>query len=145
MSQTWAPRLGTSALNCPRPGLAYPPREALWLEALGNLSQVRKTVPCPSEGRGVWSIPREPGASVALVPLRHIPLPGVTQPSQDPPVGTSDVTALRFHGSPGSLITWSRSVGIMAEFASPKDADTLARFKEDVVLFNVIVKPLCFH
>ena len=60
-------------------------------------------------------------------------------------MGTSDVTALRFHGSPGSLITWSRSVGIMAEFASPKDAGTFARFKEDVVLFNVIVKPLCFH
>lgn len=33
----------------------------------------------------------------------------------------------------------------MAEFASPEDADTFARFSEDVVLFNIIVKPSCFH
>lgn len=30
-------------------------------------------------------------------------------------------------------------------FASPADADTLARFNEDVVFFNIPVKPACFH
>ena len=130
-------RLGRRASGC-RYSLV---QDLAWLPHL----QVRKIVPHPSEGRGVGPFLGSLGVPVGLVPLRHDLLPGVTQPCQDSPVGTSDVTALYFHGSPGSLIIWPQSVGIMAEFASPKDADTFATFKEDVVLFNVILKPVCFH
>lgn len=134
-----------------------------WQEAPDNLSQVRK-IALFFRGHGCWFVFPKPMTSspVSPVPLRPIACCRL----ETPPTATGGLShmvgslvrnlslaalmsfpcncCVYFDPSSSSFI-WFWLVGIMDSCASPMDAHTFTKVKEDIVLFNITVKPSCFH